>query len=106
MSLDGFVCAGQVLHRGLNLDPLEPPPGRSRHAFGGGPFARHVMPPLPAAPGLYVWKRDDTVVYVGQTPTPLTKRLGSNGYSTISTYNTLAREPGRNNGGLGGDRVQ
>jgi hypothetical protein len=30
---------------------------------------------------------------------PLSKRLGPMGYSTISTYNTLAREPGRRNGG-------
>lgn len=29
----------------------------------------------------------------------LRHRLGSNGYATISTYNTLAREPGRTNGG-------
>ncbi len=99
MSLDGFVCAGQVLHRGLNLDPLEPPPGRLRHAFGGGPFARLVMPPLPAGSGLYIWQRNDTAMYIGQTRTPLAKRLGSNGYSTISTYNTLAREPERKNGG-------
>jgi hypothetical protein len=30
---------------------------------------------------------------------PLRKRLGSNGYATISPYNTLARERGRKNGG-------
>jgi hypothetical protein len=30
---------------------------------------------------------------------PLRKRLGSNGYATISRYNTLARELGRTNGG-------
>lgn len=57
------------------------------------------MPPLPAESGLYAWKCDDAVVYVGQTRTPLVKRLGPNGYATISTYNTLAREPGRRNGG-------
>jgi hypothetical protein len=57
------------------------------------------MPPLPSKPGLYLWELDDHVVYVGQTRTPLSKRLGSNGYSTISTYNTLARQPGRTNGG-------
>ncbi|HYD09927.1 MAG TPA: hypothetical protein VEA78_07485 [Acidimicrobiales bacterium] len=39
------------------------------------------------------------VVYIGQTRTPIAKRLGSNGYATISTYNTLARQPGRTNGG-------
>jgi hypothetical protein len=37
--------------------------------------------------------------YVGQTRTPLSKRLGPNGYATITTYNTLARQPGRTNGG-------
>lgn len=57
------------------------------------------MPALPAEPGLYAWERDGVVVYVGQTRTPLSKRLGSNGYSTISTYNTFARQPGRRNGG-------
>jgi hypothetical protein len=36
---------------------------------------------------------------VGQTRTPLSKRLGPNGYSTISAYNTFARQPGRTNGG-------
>ena len=57
------------------------------------------MPPLPGEPGLYLWELDGEVVYVGQTWTPLSKRLGSNGYSTITTYNTLARQPGRTNGG-------
>jgi hypothetical protein len=58
------------------------------------------MPKLPHAPGLYAWQLDDDrVVYRGQTRTPLSKRLGPNGYATISTYNTLAREPGRTNGG-------
>jgi hypothetical protein len=42
---------------------------------------------------------DGKVLYVGQTRTPLRKRLGSQGYSTISNYNTFARQPGRTNGG-------
>jgi hypothetical protein len=57
------------------------------------------MPALPDAPGVYLWQEDDEIVYVGQTRTPLKKRLGPNGYSTISAYNTLARETGRRNGG-------
>ena len=96
---DDFRCAGMVGHRGLNLLPGPPPTGRTRHPYGEGPFARLVMPRLPDEPGLYLWDQDGTVVYVGQTRTPLSKRLGSNGYSTISTYNTLARQPGRTNGG-------
>jgi hypothetical protein len=98
-SLDGFIRAGVIGHRGLNLAPDDPPAGRRRHAFGDGPFARLLMPKLPAQPGLYAWQLDDRVVYLGQTRTPLVKRLGSNGYATISTYNTLAREPGKTNGG-------
>jgi hypothetical protein len=57
------------------------------------------MPPLPDAPGLYLWQEEDEIVYVGQTRTPLRERLGSRGYATISGYNTLAREPGRRNHG-------
>ena len=57
------------------------------------------MPHLHSEPSLYLWELDGQVVYVGQTRTPLSKRLGSNGYSTISTYNTLARRPCRTNGG-------
>lgn len=57
------------------------------------------MPPLPIESGLYAWQCDDAVVYIGQTRTPLLKRLGPNGYATISTYNTLARQRGRRNGG-------
>jgi hypothetical protein len=96
---NGFKCAGPVSHRGLNLSPADPPSGRDRHSSGSGPFARLVMPPLPGEPGLYLWQLDGHVVYVGQTRTPLSKRLGSNGYATISTYNTFARQPGRTNGG-------
>jgi hypothetical protein len=57
------------------------------------------MPELPNDPGLYLWDVDGTVMYVGQTRTSLSKRLGSNGYATITTYNTLARQPGKTNGG-------
>jgi hypothetical protein len=85
-SLHGYVRAGPVGHRGLNLPPSTPPTGRVRHAFGDGPFAKLVMPKLPTEPGLYAWQLDDAaVVYLGQTRTQLAKRLGSNGYATIST---------------------
>jgi hypothetical protein len=57
------------------------------------------MPRLPNNPGLYLWDVEGIVMYVGQTRTPLAKRLGSNGYATITTYNTLARQPGKKNGG-------
>lgn len=57
------------------------------------------MPRLPNEPGLYLWEEDGTVVYVGQTRSPLSVRLGPQGYSTISNYNTFARQLGRNNGG-------
>jgi hypothetical protein len=57
------------------------------------------MPSLPAMSGLYLWELDGQVVYVGQTRMPLSERLGSRGYSTISRYNTLARQAGRTNGG-------
>jgi hypothetical protein len=99
LGIDGFVRAGPVAHRGLNIAPQEVPAGRIRHVFGYGPFARLVMPPLPNSPGLYIWQEEELVVYIGQTRTPLRKRLGPNGYSTISGYNTLAREVGRRNGG-------
>ena len=98
-ALEGFVSAGAVRHRGLNLVPAEPVAGRRRHAFGDGPFARLVMPPLPNECGLYAWVLDDVVVYLGQTRTPLANRLGSRGYSTISNYNTLAKQSGQRNGG-------
>lgn len=95
----GFVRAGPVQYRALNLLAPEIPPGRIRHPYGRGPFARLVMPPLPDEPGAYLWQEEDRIVYVGQTRTPLVKRLGPNGYSTITAYNTLAREAGRRNGG-------
>lgn len=94
-----FTLAGSVGHRGLNLSPGEPPLGRSRHRYGDGPFARLVMPNLPGEPGIYLWDLEGTIVYVGRTTTPLKERLGSRGYATISDYNTLARQPGRTNGG-------
>jgi hypothetical protein len=53
-------------------------------------------PPLPAS---IFGSKDGRIVYVGQTRTTLSKRLGPNGYSLITPYNTLAREPGRTNGG-------
>jgi hypothetical protein len=78
--LDGFTCAGAIGHRGLNLAPADPPPGRLRHAYGDGPFAKLGMPKLPELPGLYAWQlNDDRIVYLGQTRTMLAKRLGSNG---------------------------
>ena len=73
---DGFARAGIVSHRGLNLIPTALPAGRARHSFGAGPFARLIMPPLPNAPGVYLWEKDGKVVYVGQTRMPLAKRLG------------------------------
>lgn len=57
------------------------------------------MPPLSDEPGVYLWEEDGKIVYVGQTRKPLRERLGSRGYSTISNYNTYARQPGRRNGG-------
>jgi len=97
--MDGFTLAGPVANRGLNIAPPPLPVGRQRHPFGDGPFARLVMPTLPDEPGLYLWQQEEDIVYVGQTRTPLRKRLGPNGYATISGYNTLAREAGRTNGG-------
>jgi hypothetical protein len=57
------------------------------------------MPPLPREPGLYAWALNDVLVYLGQTRTPLAERLGPRGYSTITTCNTFAKQPGRRNGG-------
>lgn len=54
--IDGFVPAGSVSHRGLNIEPATPPAGRNRHRYGLGPFAKLVMPPLPDAAGLYRWE--------------------------------------------------
>jgi hypothetical protein len=96
---EGFNRAGTLSHRGLNIIPASPPPPRKRHRYGNGPFAKLAMPKLPAEPGVYIWEADGRVVYVGQTRGTLASRLGSNGYSTISTYNTFEREPGRRNGG-------
>lgn len=96
---DGFACAGIVSHRGLNIPPSPLPEGRLRHQYGNGPFAKLVMPRLPSEAGVYLWDVNGEVVYIGQTRTPLSQRLGSQGYSTISNYNTFARQPGRTNGG-------
>jgi hypothetical protein len=68
---------GVVGSRGLNLAPELPPPGRLRHRFGDGPFARLLMPPLSDVPGLYLTQEEDRVVYVGQTRMPLHHWLGS-----------------------------
>lgn len=97
--IGGFTLGGPVAHVGLNFPAPPLPKGRARHQYGYGPFARLVMPPLPDGPGLYLWVLDHQVVYVGQTRTPLRQRLGPNGYSTISGYNTLAPETGKRNGG-------
>jgi hypothetical protein len=97
--LENFSLAGVVAQRGLNIVPGPPRPGRYRNSSGDGPFARLVMPQLPAEPGVYIWRVNGNIVYVGQTRTTLRKRLGSVGYSTISDYNTYAREPGKRNGG-------
>jgi hypothetical protein len=96
---DGFTCAGPIGHRELNILPAPLPVGRTRNKYGNGPFAKLIMPLVPNEPGLYLWEMDGKVLYVGQTRTPLRKRLGSQGYSTISNYNTFARQPGRTNGG-------
>lgn len=96
---DGFTLAGQIEHDGLDLSPPSCRAGRSRHPYGFGPFAKLKMPVLPDRPGVYLWDVDSVVMYVGQTTGSLRKRLGSNGYATISAYNTLAPEPGRKNGG-------
>jgi len=97
--LDEFSCVGPVNFKQLNLVPMPLPEGRIRNKYGNGPFAKLTMPKLPNESGLYIWELDGQVLYVGQTRTPLAKRLGSNGYSTISNYNTFARQPGRTNGG-------
>ena len=96
---DGFVRAGVVGSAALNVEPDPLPGERKRHAYGNGPFAKLRMPRLPNEPGLYLWEEDGEIVYVGQTKTPLSVRLGSQGYSIISNYNTFARQPGRTNGG-------
>jgi hypothetical protein len=79
------------------MEPADPPAGWNRHPYGDGPFAR-LHATVTVASGLYAWQLDDLVAYLGQTRTPLAKRLGLNVYATISTYNTLARQPGRTNG--------
>jgi hypothetical protein len=96
---DGLSLAGEITAVELSLPPRPPAAGRERHQHGHGPFARLRMPPLPEAPGLYVWASGDRALYVGQTRNSLRKRLGSQGYSTISLYDTYARQPGRTNGG-------
>lgn len=95
----GFTLAGRVRHLGLGLLPAPLPTGRERHRYGNGPFAKLLMPDLPATPGIYLWELEGVIVYVGQTAMSLRTRLGSNGYSTISNYNTFARQAGRSNGG-------
>lgn len=96
---DGLTFAGRIAAAATGQIPVEAPIGRVRHPYGNGPFAVLRMPPLPGEPGLYLWCADGVPVYVGQTRGALRSRLGPNGYSTISTYNTFARQPGRKNGG-------
>jgi hypothetical protein len=96
---EGFTRAGPVDDIALNLLPPELPLGRQRHSYGAGPFAKLRMPALPNEPGVYLWAQDEQILYVGQTRLPLRARLGPQGYSTISNYNTFARQPGRTNGG-------
>lgn len=95
----GFFRAGEVTATALNVYPNPLPIGRERHQYGDGPFARLKMPSLPNFPGVYLWDVDNEIVYVGQSRTPLSRRLGPNGYSSISNYNTFARQKGRTNGG-------
>ena len=96
---EGFQRAGMIGYRELNIMPTTLPIGRNRNKYGGGPFAKLTMPYVPNEPGLYLWEMEGEVLYVGQTRTPLRKRLGSQGYSTISNYNTFAKQPGKTNGG-------
>ena len=96
---DGLTLAGVVIPVALDVYPPEPPEDRLRHAHGDGPFAVLRMPTLPASPGLYALCASGEPVYVGQTQGTLRSRLGPNGYSRISTYNTFARQPGKTNGG-------
>ncbi len=96
---EGLTFAGRITAVATDQIPVDAPVDRARHAYGNGPFAVLRMPPLPDEPGLYVWCADGVPVYVGQTRGALRARLGPNGYSTISTYNTFARQPGRRNGG-------
>jgi hypothetical protein len=96
---DGLTLAGVIVPLSLDKYPVESTAGRLRHVYGDGPFAVLRMPALPASPGLYLWCLSGAPVYVGQTRGTLRSRLGPNGYSRISTYNTFAREPGRTNGG-------
>lgn len=95
----GFEFAGVLGFSALNQTPDPLPLDRVRHAYGSGPFAKLLMPALPSEPGLYLWDVDGQIVYIGQTRTTLKKRLGPIGYSTISNYNTFARQVDRKNGG-------
>lgn len=97
-SLDGFVCAGAVASpraqpAAFGATSRSTPACIRRRTFRETGYA-----PAPERTGV-VRGGSTTAVYLGQTRTSLAKRLGSNGYATISTYNTLAREPGRTNGG-------
>jgi hypothetical protein len=91
---EGFTEAGLVVAVALNLQGQPLPPDRQRHAYGNGPFAKLRMLTLPSAPGVYLWVQDERVVYVGQTRMPLKTGLGSQGYSTISNYNTFVCQGG------------
>ena len=67
--LENFSLAGVVAHRGLNIVPGLPRPGRHRNSYGDGPFARLATPRLPVEPGVYIWWVNGNIVYVGQTRT-------------------------------------
>ncbi len=95
----GFILSGHISYKELNIAPAPLPVGRVRNKYGDGPFAKLIMPKLPNESGLYIWELAGQVMYIGQTRTPLSMRLGPQGYSTISNYNTFARQPGRTNGG-------
>lgn len=95
----GFRRTGQIRSVALDIDPGVPPPGRTRHRYGDGPFALLSMPELPTHSGLYIWEVDGDVLYLGQTSQSLVRRMGSQGHAVIHRANTLAPEPGRRNGG-------
>jgi hypothetical protein len=95
-STDGFTLAGSVANSGLYIPPPPLPEGRRRNQFGEGPFARLVMPPLPTEPGLCLWQQDEHIVYVGQTRTPLRKRLNEARYPVEESRGNATKYSQRN----------